>query len=109
MIPSTQVGGAIMEAFGERNCIGTYSATKVEGMIPFDMVRGVTTRPQPRPGQKHGPCPRPITDCRAGPATPHSLSPFASPTLQTWTRTRTRTHSAIVIVTLRPFAPTQPS
>merc|ERR1711920_44389 len=34
---SGQVGGALMAAFGERNCIGTYTATKVEGMIPFDM------------------------------------------------------------------------
>jgi dTDP-4-dehydrorhamnose reductase len=34
---SGQVGGALMAAFGERNCIGTYAATKVEGMIQFDM------------------------------------------------------------------------
>ena len=26
----TQVGGALMAAFGERNCIGTYAATGVE-------------------------------------------------------------------------------
>jgi len=36
---SGQVGSAIIEAYGEKNCIGTYSATPVAGMIPFDLAK----------------------------------------------------------------------
>mmetsp|Transcript_53545 Transcript_53545/g.88906 ORF Transcript_53545/g.88906 Transcript_53545/m.88906 type:complete len:497 (+) Transcript_53545:23-1513(+) len=36
---SGQVGGALMDAFGPQNCIGTYCGTKVEGMIQFDLAQ----------------------------------------------------------------------
>ena len=36
---SGQVGSALVEAFGPENCIGTYSATPVAGMIPFDLAK----------------------------------------------------------------------
>ena len=36
---SGQVGSALMEAYGEHNCVGTYCATKVPGMIPFDLAK----------------------------------------------------------------------
>merc|ERR1712087_89301 len=36
---SGQVGGALMEAFGPQDCIGTYSGTKVQGMIQFDLAQ----------------------------------------------------------------------
>ena len=41
---SGQVGGALLEAFGPENCIGTYTNTKIKGMVPFDMCRAVLTR-----------------------------------------------------------------
>ena len=34
-----------MEAFGPENCIGTYTNTKVKGMVPFDMAK-CATNPQ---------------------------------------------------------------
>jgi len=34
-----QVGGALIEAFGARNCVGTYAATPAEGMIHFDLAQ----------------------------------------------------------------------
>ena len=37
VITLPQVGGAVVEAFGARDCIGTYCATPVGGMVPFDM------------------------------------------------------------------------
>jgi dTDP-4-dehydrorhamnose reductase/dTDP-4-dehydrorhamnose 3,5-epimerase len=42
---SGQVGGALMEAFGPENCIGTYTNTKIKGMVPFDMAK-CATNPQ---------------------------------------------------------------
>ena len=36
---SGQVGGALMEAYGPANCIGTYNGTPVKGMIPFDLAK----------------------------------------------------------------------
>jgi len=36
---SGQVGGAVLEAFGPTNCIGTYSSTPVQGMVPFDLAK----------------------------------------------------------------------
>ena len=36
---SGQVGSALVEALGPRNCIGTYCATPVEGMIHFDLAK----------------------------------------------------------------------
>jgi len=36
---SGQVGGALLEAYGERNCIGTYCGSKVEGMVHFDLEK----------------------------------------------------------------------
>jgi len=36
---SGQVGGALLEAFGERNCVGTYSNTPVPGMVKFDLAQ----------------------------------------------------------------------
>lgn len=35
----TQVGGALIEAFGPYNCIGTYAATPTAGFIQFDMQK----------------------------------------------------------------------
>ena len=35
---SGQVGGALLEAFGPQNCVGTYSNTPIDGMVPFDMA-----------------------------------------------------------------------
>ena len=37
--PSSQVGSALVEAFGAQNCIGTYCGTPVAGMIPFDLAK----------------------------------------------------------------------
>ncbi len=34
---SGQVGGALVEAFGMENVIGTYNSTPCEGMVPFDL------------------------------------------------------------------------
>ena len=36
---SGQVGGALIEAFGPRDCIGTYASTKVAGFIHFDLTQ----------------------------------------------------------------------
>eukprot|EP00908_Phaeocystis_cordata_P025673 Transcript_814.p1 GENE.Transcript_814~~Transcript_814.p1 ORF type:complete len:498 (-),score=230.30 Transcript_814:558-2051(-) len=36
---SGQVGGALMELYGAENCIGTYTNTKIQGMVPFDMAK----------------------------------------------------------------------
>ena len=36
---SGQVGAALVEAFGERNCVGTYCGTPVDGMVPFDLAK----------------------------------------------------------------------
>ena len=36
---SGQVGGALMAAFGERNCVGTYCGTYQPGMIHFDVAK----------------------------------------------------------------------
>lgn len=36
---SGQVGSALLEAFGERNCIGTYCGSPVPGMVHFDLAK----------------------------------------------------------------------
>ena len=36
---SGQVGAALIEAYGEQNCVGTYCASPVPGMIPFDLSK----------------------------------------------------------------------
>jgi len=36
---SGQVGSALVEAFGPENCVGTYCATPVPGMVPFDVAK----------------------------------------------------------------------
>ena len=36
---SGQVGSALMEAFGERNCVGTYCGSPVAGMVHFDLAK----------------------------------------------------------------------
>jgi len=33
------VGSALVEAFGEANCVGTYCGTPAAGMIPFDLAK----------------------------------------------------------------------
>lgn len=67
-----QVGGALIEAFGARNCVGTYAATPAEGMIHFDLAQaalaegggekgeggGARRRGRPRSG-RNGPRPDP--------------------------------------------------
>jgi len=36
---SGQVGAALIEAYGEHNCVGTYCASPVPGMVPFDLSK----------------------------------------------------------------------